>query len=566
MIAAAPAVRTGAARSRLHLGRIDFRVRTARAEQWPAPWTDVERFHRDAAAVLEERLAPLLDDADPSVWIIRRLDLASLVDGGSDRAAHAFAAALRNAIARALRGEDGGGIIRFPNRAAYLARLLAEVARGDGFERWYHFRYRHLAALPVPDALVHIIAADPETGADALAELDAARQLGGVLDRLGERGAGRVLAVFARAEPAPSPPPDLDRVATPEQVRAVVAVRGAGACARLALLAGSIRTSALAVPALAAAADALVRAEVAHRPSAMSRGGVSATPPRASPEPGTIAAATPRKRGRSIPGSDPAAARPRAPRRGAEAGTIDAPFAGVFLLWRSVVELGLERLLPAGDDGAAARLTLAATLAGREWRAAFEDSALRWLTGVDDPDAQPARASPGLSAAFARHMAERAAPRPLRLAEQRAGAIRVIQDEATEDWIHLLGARAKGGRGLVLPHAIPLAGERARPVSRDLAHFGVDARTPAGRLPWILLARAAFADFARRLTGLERSSAAWLAANLIAGQGRVTFGEIPEVLLPGVPLDLVLRMTGIDRTIVAPAYGPAYRLCLPERG
>jgi len=566
MIAAAPVAQAGAARSRLHLGRIEFAISVARAGQWPAPWTDAERFRRDAASVLEQSLAPLLDDADPSVWIIRRLDLVSLVDGGSDRAAHAFAAALRNAIARALRGEDGGGIIRFPNRAAYLARLLAEVARGDGFERWYHFRYRHLAALPLPDALVHILAADPDTSAEALAELHAARQLDGMLDALGERGARRVLAMLARAEPALAPPSDLNRIATPEQVRAVVAVRSAGACARLALLAGAIRTPALAVPVLAAAADTLIRAEAAHRPSAMPRGGVSATPPRAGPEPGAIAAAAPRKRGRSARGPDPAALRPRAPRHAAEAETIDTPFAGIFLLWRSVVELGLERLLPAGADGNTARLTLAATLAGREWRAAFDDPALRWLAGVDDPDAQPARASPGLAAAFARHMAERAAPRPLRLAEQRAGAICVIQDEATEDWIHLLGVRAKAGRGLILPHAIPLADRRARPVSRDLVHFGVDARTPAGRLPWILLARAAFADFARRLTGLERSSSAWLAANLIVGQGRVTFGDPPEVLLPGVPLDLVLRMTGIDRTIVAPAHGPAYRLCLPERG
>ncbi len=565
MIAAAPVAIDGASRSRLHLGRIELAVRAAtRDADWPAQWADADLFRREAGAAIEEALAPLLDDADPSVWVIHRLDLANLIDGDRERVAHGFAAALRDAIARALRGEDGGTIIRFPSRSAYLARLLAEVARGDGFERWYHFRYRHLRALPTRDALIHIVGGDPEASVQALAELHAGRQLGELVEALGEPGARRVLDLLAGRGQASSPSSPAHRIAASEAVRAIIARWGSGACGQLVLLSGAIRPSGLSAPVLVAAARALIRAEAAHWPRARLQGGAFAEPLHKGSDPDVGRDPRRRSHDRSAPSPEPGHVLHRTSEGTAENIAIDTPFAGIFLLWRSVVELGLERLVPPGQDGARARLTLAATLAGREWRVAFEDPALRWLAGIDDPEAKPARAALRLATAFARHMAEHAAPRPLQLVEQRHGAIRVFQDAVSEDWIHLAGPG--GSARSALPHAVPPADARARPVSRDLDYFGVDARTAASRLSWVLLARAAFADFGRRLTGLERSSAAWLAANLIAGEGRVAFGDVPEILLPGVPLDLVLRMTGIDGTVVAPAEGPAFRLRLPEPG
>jgi hypothetical protein len=563
-VTAAPAAALPAARSRLHLGKVDLRVRSAKGVDWPTQWSDSARFGRETGSALEELLAPLLDPADPSVWIIRRLALSAIVDGGdAGQAARCFGLALRGALKRALHGEDGQGIVRFADRAAYLARLLADVARGDGFDRWYHFRYAHLRPLPVAHALSQAIAANRDDAPAALAVLESAGELAGVIAALEEAGAGRVVALLSGGPRDAEARTPVEALLAPQTVRAATVRWGRGARLRLALLATAARRSGSSVPVILAAIDNLIDRDnpTAEHHAPQSEPHLDVEHPTSRRRSTTPAGPAPRRIGIASTANSPAS-KARSARQVSFAASIETPFAGLFLLWRSVVELGLERLLPEGPDGPRARLTLAATLAGRQWRGALADPALHWLTGCDPAgEATPAEPAPQLPAAFATYMAAHAAPRAIQLVEQRQGRFRVTQDAATEDWLEL----ARGENHEPNEPAIPATGPALRPIARDLGYFGLLDDDPP-HPSWVLLARAAFGDLGRRLPGLERSSATYLAANIVMGKGQLDLGVEAKVTLPRAPLDLVLRMTGIDGTTVRLADGRTVCLRLPGAG
>lgn len=548
--------------SRLHLGKVQLRVRSAKAIDWPAQWGNEAGFGRATASSLQELLAPLLDPADPSVWIIRRLALSAIVDGDAPGpAARCFGLALRGALQRALHGEDGEGILRFADRAAYLARLLADVARGDGFERWYHFRYAHLRPLPVAHALSQAIAANRDDALGALARLDSTGDLASVIAALQESGASRVLAVLAGGpRDAGAQSPDALTL-TPAAIRAAILRWGTGTRLRLVLLAAATCRSGSPATILLAAIERRIGQEASNAAPPAPR----STPDRGEPDPPAPGrSARPADPTQETDGTDPADKAPRTAARPAQHAAlpmpIETPFAGLFLLWRSVIELGLERLLPEGPDLPRARLTLAATLAGRQWRAALSDPALHWLTGCGTSEAlEP---DPRLPAAFEAHMAAHATPRAIGTVAQRHAGFRVLLDAASGDWLGLTQGSADPPGS-----ALPVPDPAQRPIARDLDYFGLFGDDPP-HLAWVLPARAAFGDLGRRLSGLERSSAAYLAANFIAGTGELDPGELDpgaeaQITLPRVPLDLVLRMTGIDGTVMRLADGRRVRLLLP---
>jgi hypothetical protein len=563
-VTAAPAAALPAARSRLHLGKVELRVQSAKGVDWPTQWSDSARFGRETGATLEELLEPLLDPADPSVWIIRRLALSAIVDGGdAGQAARCFGLALRGALKRALHGEEGQGIIRFADRAAYLARLLADVARGDGFDRWYHFRYAYLRPLPVAQALSQAIAANRDHALKALAVLDSDGELAGVIAALEEAGAGRVLDMLAAGPREAETRTPVEAHLALETVRASTIRWRRGARLRLALLVVAARRSGLPTPVILAAIDDLIDRDqpIADQRAPPSEPHLDVEHPSPQRRSMTPAGPAPQRIGIASAARS-RASRSRSARQASLATSIETPFAGLFLLWRSVVELGLERLLPDGSDGAHARLTLAATFAGRHWRGALADPALHWLTGCDPAEeATPAEPDPQLPATFAAHMAAHAAPRTIQLAGQQYARFRVTQDASTEEWLEL----ARGESDKPNERAMPGTGSALRPIARDLGYFGLLDDDPP-HPSWVLLARAAFGDLGRRLPGLERSSAAYLAANIVIGKGQLDLGVEAEVTLPRAPLDLVLRMTGIDGTTVRLADGRSVFLRLPRTG
>lgn len=160
------------------------------------------RLDRLVAAELPRRLAALLAPAlpagDPSFWLIRRLDvdlacdLAALDD---TRVAGAWAGEVGAALARTLvRGPDGEGVLRFPDRASYVARFLADLAAGRAWGMWCYGGFEPLRSLPVGAALCEALLREPEAIAEVLGRLVQVGELEGVLAALSERSCERVLA------------------------------------------------------------------------------------------------------------------------------------------------------------------------------------------------------------------------------------------------------------------------------------------------------------------------------------------------------------------------------------
>jgi len=163
----------------------------------PARHPDPEavRWRLDAAmrAELEPCLAHVLrsvtDDADASLWFIRRLAVETSVGGQWSRD---VAAALRRVIDA---GGDGMDVVRFANRAAYLAAFLEDLAAGRAWSRWYYeLAFASLRSLGTATAVREAIVREPpEIAAAALVVLARRGAVEPVLAMLGERDSAIVL-------------------------------------------------------------------------------------------------------------------------------------------------------------------------------------------------------------------------------------------------------------------------------------------------------------------------------------------------------------------------------------
>jgi hypothetical protein len=510
------------------------------------------------AAAIAAATARRHDPGDETLWVVRRLRAAARTDSAEPAAiADALAAALGAQIARLLAGELDDGVCRYRSRAHWLADLIADHARGRARGDWRYRAHADLDALPfalLPRALFSIEAGQAPK---VFACLAADHRLAAVITALGPRGAAATLpfllapdtggppverqaealvAMMAQAPPAVAASPDsaaLWAIASSQRQDPAPPLPGRATLARALVLRAAPRSR---LPAAPAAPAPRAPADVQH---------------------GTVAAAA------ALADTAPS---PRAEQPDAAwaPAAIETPFAGIFLLWRSVRALGLDALL--ADAGPPALLTLAATLAGPERDAAWRDPALHWLTGHCPADAErPLAPPPGLAQALADALARWHAPRPLAPILLPTGSrLRIVADAQSEDWLDIGPPGEIARRWAGRQPAVAAGDAGLRDPARDIAFFGV-ARRRAAR-PWALLARAAHADLARRLTGLERSSAAWLWPNVIAGWGRVLPGRRARVWLPSVPLDMVLRVVGIAGSSYGLDDGRSVELLLPGAG
>lgn len=529
------------ASARLRLGRVHLATRLAMPER------SARRTRRlaeaDVAAALRRDLSARLADGDPSVWLIRKLEVSLVVDAEQD-AGEALGRAVRAAVERALRG-DGEGVLRYADRAEQLATFLEDLAAGDAFGHWYHARCRGLAPLPLAQALRLALARAPDEARPALLRIHAGLRLAPWIDRIGEPGAQAVLSLFGAPQGAVATP-DVTRRRLLALAVAEPAMRRWRTNAQ-----GLLALSVMAASESPAPLEAIVAVVRSALPAVIEALWPSATPPAAR----LLSAAdadAPEGKTAGRRRSETRAPRPKA-RAPDLLEPLTTPFAGVFLLWRSALALGLPQML----DGPAARLHLAAALAGPDRDAALADPALHWLTGHVPTEGEAAPRPPA-SLAVARRLVEHAAPRAMTLVRQRRRRVHVLQDAASEDWLATGGAPAVAriAEALELGPVKRASGD-LRPVGPDLDHF---ATAP----DWRVAARAAHADLARRLPGLARSSAVWVARNLLAGAGTLDTAEDgPRLTLPRVPLDLVLRMTGMDGTRVDLGEDRHVRLMLP---
>lgn len=527
------------------IGRLTVRIAGDRSR--PAPRAPDPA---DLSGAVADALSSLVDPGDPAIWVVRRLDLrarSALADAAGIAAA--VAAALRAAIARVLRGETADGVMRFPDRATWLAALLWDHARGEARGRWCYARFAHLDALPAQWVPRQLFAAEPEMAWPVMMRLHAERRLAAWLHAMGEGGAGGVepflLAGGARNGGGGEGVADA-------LARALLRAKAAGMpiASRRAML--FAMTLCLAEGSATGAPSR--RTMLAARTIAAARARDAAGPRISSPAE-TIRAGDQGDRARlGAPGRSGgrhALPRARLSRVPQDDALFETPHAGVVLLWRSVLALGLDALIDALEDAPRARLTLAAMLAGPSRDAAWADPALHWLAGfAPEPGDGPLAGDAALARRFAEHMVERARPLAIERVTQQCGGLAIGQDRASEDWLSIAPRTAPGHRlGAMRDPAV------------DIAFFGI-SRSRARR-PWALLARAAYADLGRRLTGLERSSAAWLWSNVLAGSGQLAPGGDATLFMPSVPLDLVLRMTGLDGTCFALGDGRAVTIQLP---
>src|SRR5262245_34846010 len=140
------------ATSALRVGRLNVTCLVPREHSSPLTL-------RSQMAIIAERqlpsafasvLGPLCPENDASVWFIRRLDVDVGVDASweSGRLAQVWSQPVTRELLRSVNsGEDGGDVLRFANRAAYLAQFLCDLADGVAWSKWYYTSFDGLRAL-----------------------------------------------------------------------------------------------------------------------------------------------------------------------------------------------------------------------------------------------------------------------------------------------------------------------------------------------------------------------------------------------------------------------------------
>lgn len=462
---------------------------------------------------LRAALARWLDRDDESVWIVRRVDVSVLTaaDAPPDALATTMATALGRTLGDALTGDgDGVNAIRFPSRAAYLARFVVDAAGGDASRRWYHASFAGLRQLSSSAAIRTALIADPARGHAALTGLDDAA-LARVTDALTPADERRVLDALA--------PADADSGNIEQAFRAVWS-----GCTR-AVRSHESRGLAL---------FAFIRAESVAQPSALARAARLVVD--------LLRAAE--------------AAAPKPPRRLAVVGgreTVPAPLPAIPSdVPPTIVQMVLDHVgrcaEPRLADARAIRTTpfgglllLLRDLEVLPWDAATADwpalgggtaaAALRWLT---------------LGVCAGRARARRV------LEDETFRTLLAIPDVAIGDvgpWLREVGgARRRRLVRIVEPPAVALAAkERASLTLPPSAGIG---RAWCGTLASI--GYAVLRAFARRLPGFADSSADHLRRNFLDFPATIEDDSDRVVARCGrPPLHLVLTLTGMTRGLTA---------------
>src|SRR5262245_23873363 len=143
--------------------------------QHPAPERVKDRLDgvvtHHLASTLSAVFASWFSAGDPSVWLIRRLEIDAVVNAAwaQEQLTRAITAQLARTLGATLQdGSDQDNVRRFPNRSAYLAHFLADLATGDAWGRWYYASFAGLRLLPTSAALRTAICEGPATGREAL--------------------------------------------------------------------------------------------------------------------------------------------------------------------------------------------------------------------------------------------------------------------------------------------------------------------------------------------------------------------------------------------------------------
>jgi hypothetical protein len=466
-------------------------------------------LHSRTDRVLRERVVvdvlPRIVDAafaGPAVCLVERLDVdfAFAADRLDDDAlAQLWSQEIARGLATAIR--KGESVIQFPNRAAFVAQYVTDVAAGRANGRWYYAPFASLAAVPTASAIREAILREPAIAFAVVAELARTRRLRTVINALSDRGVREVWeAAFPRGDSESDPSPSLVELLLSVWEETVpggiAATADRSAIARVALrLAAAVLESASA-PVNAAELRAHIETLLAF--AAMLDG-----------------AAEPWSLVESIIDADAATAVIRAAAS------------------NRITDLATLRFLTRLSATRADLVTSAASTIRNSFDSATVTAAKTRVAAENDIVAS-------------RFAALALLLTPLidlgLLAAEDEGVLRV-----------LLAARCAGRKSahqvLDDPIALLFAGGDAMMRFDESTHFPAELRdliTPQLDRRVARAAHAIMQSFAARLPGFARSSPAHLRRNFLTGEGAIRFDrERIDVYLPTLPLGLVVRIAGM---------------------
>ena len=172
-----PCLRAPVVTSSLRIGRLHNEYLAPRDH--PAP--ECLRSELDEAArryvpdSCGQALSLMLDPGDASVWVIDRISVDLLMDITilpAEQIAAIWARRMAESVVKTMAsGEDGERVMRFPNRAAYLAHFLRDLAGGSAWNKWYYGQFDSLRSLPLPAAIREALFREPDLAEPALLQL-----------------------------------------------------------------------------------------------------------------------------------------------------------------------------------------------------------------------------------------------------------------------------------------------------------------------------------------------------------------------------------------------------------
>jgi hypothetical protein len=186
----------------LHIERLSSTYLVSRDHPSPlrlcSELDDLARAHiADGCAAAME---PLLDPADPSVWVIRSLQIDLLLDvhaAAPEGIARFWARHIASSVAQVLAaGEDGDSVLRFADRAAFLAHFLHSLAQDHAWP-WYFREFDSLRSLPRGSALREALLREPSQIDAVLLELDRTHRLPLIAVVLTDNDHARIVACCA---------------------------------------------------------------------------------------------------------------------------------------------------------------------------------------------------------------------------------------------------------------------------------------------------------------------------------------------------------------------------------
>jgi hypothetical protein len=157
----------------IHVGKLECRYFTS--HDHPSPQMLQHRLddvtQKAFAPALSAAFENALPEPDPGVWLLRRLNLSleAATDWDQERLTGAWArVAARTVVERIENVNSDPEVLHFASRAAYLAQFLADLARGQAWDKWYYWPFSGLRLLATPDAIVAAILNDIGNSPEAL--------------------------------------------------------------------------------------------------------------------------------------------------------------------------------------------------------------------------------------------------------------------------------------------------------------------------------------------------------------------------------------------------------------